>query len=685
MPHFVSRFENRFIKAFSSLYTGDGLLPRIAMAPLSKDTVAVANPSGESTVSKASIPAKSASGHLRADAVSLEVAVKVHGSRVTEAVRGATPHTDPFEEETATMIVFPQGGVVRMSTSVSVGQMLVLTNLKSRQDAICRVVKVRTFSKLQGYVEVEFTHAQPGYWGVYFPSDGPAPQNEPGASTLAASLLDQTPPAAVKEKLAQDVSWSPAPPQSTQPAPNLPDASSAAKDSQPAVAPHARFVPSPKPTSTFVSIGSQEDVQVAASATVTRKASPLAVAVKEIAAQPAGPTSAPAQVAPVQSAPAQVTPAQLARTSALADFPAVQQPAPSPSLSLAELLGDENLASRANSVADAADTEQEEEESAVAAPPVAEGARHTFGSFAGGATLDATKSASSDIFAAPAEESVAGQRSWVPVALGIGLMLACVAGGVFYFRSHVVNNVAGAASVSASRNSTPAPTSSNASQAEAVHLAASQPSSPSVPAASPVAPGASNPVPESSAAAGPATKTNSPAPAKTTTSQPSAPAKSPAAGVTSAMVASALNAHPTATQRADASQSLAEPSVDVAPASENTAGLPGAIGSSDAPPPPGIKPEAAVRVGGDVKAPRLISSVLPLFPTVAKEAGITGDVVVRASIDKKGNVGHMEVVSGPAMLHQAALQALRRWKYEPATLDGEPIDTQILVTVKFHR
>ncbi len=159
------------------------------MAPLSKDTVAVANPSGESTVSKASIPAKSASGHLRADAVSFEVPVKVHGSRVTEAVRGATPHTDPFEEETATMIVFPQGGVVRMSTSVSVGQMLVLTNLKSRQDAICRVVKVRTFSKLQGYVEVEFTHAQPGYWGVHFPSDGPAPQNKPrgfGSRRLAA-------------------------------------------------------------------------------------------------------------------------------------------------------------------------------------------------------------------------------------------------------------------------------------------------------------------------------------------------------------------------------------------------------------------------------------------------------------------------------------------------------------------
>src|SRR5271154_5886582 len=80
------------------------------------------------------------------------------------------------------MIVFPQGGVLKMSAAVTVGQMLVVTNLKSGQDAICRVVKVRAFANLQSYVEVEFTHRQVGYWGVQFPSDvddapkKPAPQ-----------------------------------------------------------------------------------------------------------------------------------------------------------------------------------------------------------------------------------------------------------------------------------------------------------------------------------------------------------------------------------------------------------------------------------------------------------------------------------------------------------------------------
>ncbi len=149
------------------------------MAPLIKDSPDVA--SATTTIapaaqpSAAPKPAAPAGATLRADALSLEVPVKVHGSRVTEVARGVAPRTEPFEEETGTMIVFPHGGVLRMSTAVTASQMLVVTNLKTRQDAICRVVKVRTFSSMQGYVEVEFTHQQPGYWGVHFPSEGPAP------------------------------------------------------------------------------------------------------------------------------------------------------------------------------------------------------------------------------------------------------------------------------------------------------------------------------------------------------------------------------------------------------------------------------------------------------------------------------------------------------------------------------
>jgi periplasmic protein TonB len=144
-------------------------------------------------------------GQLRSDAVSLDVPVKIHGSRVTEVVLGVTPHTEPFEEHTSTMIVFPVGGVLRMSTPVSAGQAIVVTNLKSGQDAICRVVKVRTNPNLHSYVEIEFTHPQPGYWGVHFPSDGPLPTKKvtPPRTVALPAAASATPPPTIRPGAAE--------------------------------------------------------------------------------------------------------------------------------------------------------------------------------------------------------------------------------------------------------------------------------------------------------------------------------------------------------------------------------------------------------------------------------------------------------------------------------------------------
>ncbi len=72
-----------------------------------------------------------------------------------------------------------------------------------------------------------------------------------------------------------------------------------------------------------------------------------------------------------------------------------------------------------------------------------------------------------------------------------------------------------------------------------------------------------------------------------------------------------------------------------------------------------------------------------MYPSVAKNAHVQGDVVVDTQIDKNGNVARMKVTSGPMMLRQAALDAVRKWKYEPSTLDGQPVTVEMLVTVKF--
>jgi len=87
--------------------------------------------------------------------------------------------------------------------------------------------------------------------------------------------------------------------------------------------------------------------------------------------------------------------------------------------------------------------------------------------------------------------------------------------------------------------------------------------------------------------------------------------------------------------------------------------------------------------GGQIVRPRLTSSVKPDYPPLAKLQRIEGDVVIQAEISATGSVGLLKVVSGPAILQQAATEALRKWKYEPARLNDQPVALQVLVTIRF--
>ena len=224
--------------------------------------------------------ATAGAGHLRADAVSLDVPIRVHGTRVIEAKRGALPQTEPFEETTSTMIVFPLGAVVKMETAVAGGQMVVLTNLKSGHDAICRIVKVRPYAQKHCYVEIEFTHRQPGYWGVQFASDSGADASPIGAHVTAGNShaapvdmkVEKGHEADGEEKI-WELAGSSLPKlnatgMATVPAIPLPSRSAAPSLNIPAPTSASASRPS-KPESAFAQIGSQEKVQEAASATNT--------------------------------------------------------------------------------------------------------------------------------------------------------------------------------------------------------------------------------------------------------------------------------------------------------------------------------------------------------------------------------------------------------------------------------
>ncbi|HEV2522235.1 MAG TPA: energy transducer TonB [Candidatus Acidoferrales bacterium] len=94
-------------------------------------------------------------------------------------------------------------------------------------------------------------------------------------------------------------------------------------------------------------------------------------------------------------------------------------------------------------------------------------------------------------------------------------------------------------------------------------------------------------------------------------------------------------------------------------------------------------PKAPVRVGGSVKPPHLLYGPDPEYPVLARQARLSGVVVIEAIIDEHGNVTGMRVVSGHPLLVSSALAAVSKRKYEPTVLDGEPTPIDLRVEVSF--
>jgi protein TonB len=103
------------------------------------------------------------------------------------------------------------------------------------------------------------------------------------------------------------------------------------------------------------------------------------------------------------------------------------------------------------------------------------------------------------------------------------------------------------------------------------------------------------------------------------------------------------------------------------------------------PPPPPAPPTAPQRIrqGGIVQAAKLIYQPQPIYPVLARQTGIQGAVVLRAVIGDDGNVSELQVISGHPLLVQAALNAVKQWRYQPTMLNGEPVEVETTITVSF--
>jgi TonB family protein len=663
------------------------------MTPIVKDPENAASPTAPG------IPAApAANAPARPQPVALEVPVTVNGARSVDG----SDKREPFSERSQTVLVFGHGAVLRISAQLAPGQLVFLTNEKTKKEVVCVVVKSKTDGNAVGYVELRFTEPAPGFWGMRFPSDTVLPQApvRPAASTLApvaSKAAPVAPPVAAKLSV-------PEPPMAPKPvvAPPPPAASPvalpvarAAKPAVSSVASSALFAPADSktvlssPTVTLSTSGSQSTDELKQQA--ARLQEQLSSLLFAEAPKPAA--STPAAVPEIPAAP------ELAqKVLDLTNFspePAITLPVkgvpPPPkhkssSLEVEEIKIPSWLAplARESETSAAAQSSTVESNSfaeveAVVAEPLEEiaspesqdTARRPEVAIFGGQLLGESSQS--------AEQ--ASSRSKTGLFLGIAASLLLVAGGVWYSRQpgNAISGLLGGSSAASQPAVSPAPEPKPAVSKPVSHPDVSVAAASSSPVSTAVVPPTAVPsaIAKNTPLASVSRNTNSiatPAPSPTLSPRNAPPVEEPKKSALGdvRLASPVMNHGKTASVPGDS-----EPTIDVSATESTGAPLSALSGSHRS------EPAAPVPIGGDVKPAKLLKSVQPLYPQMARTQHVSGNVQIDALIDPDGNVSAMKVLSGPALLRDAALQSLKQWKYQPAELDGKPTSMHLTVVLQF--
>lgn len=122
-------------------------------------------------------------------------------------------------------------------------------------------------------------------------------------------------------------------------------------------------------------------------------------------------------------------------------------------------------------------------------------------------------------------------------------------------------------------------------------------------------------------------------------------------------------------------------------------GIPGSVGdviggSGVLPPPPPApvvaeKLKGPIRISSGMREPRIVYEPPVVYSPIARQAHVSGAVMIEAIIDEQGNVTGVKVISGPPLLFTSAIKAVEGRKYEPTLLDGEPVAIRLSVKVDF--
>ncbi len=757
---------------------------------------------------------------IKQQAVALEVPVTVNGARAVEG----SDKREPFSENTKTVLIFGNGAVIRLSSSVAPGQLLFLTNEKTKKEVVCQVVKSKNYRNVSGYVELEFTEPVVGFWGMRFPGDrissgsqsgapvpvalssspasgSPAkprpvaPRVEAPAANVFASVIAPKPAAPVSvvkdaqpklaevpkpEELLPQKPVAPVAPLSstlstsfdpeaslklpsaklpppvvpvlpvapintipelpTLPVPAMPKASEPVLfDSPRASEAQASFLEPAKtpdgpltnsisnllslfePKAADPSAMPEPAVQVCAdpeTETLKRETArvqelsnmmllgepeaPETVSVhipheapveikKELAESAAkilelshvsAPKAAPAR--PVEPVKLDPLPSKSSLEDEELKIPAWLEPlarnaaAPSSTQELIERGKSKRLAEQQPK------TEEIAVETAMVAeePYIPELPLPTFGD---SLPIDEEKSTR--------EGGSRSSRHGLQIAAFAAVVLVIVVAAWWYItQPSGGTHVSAEPATSAQASVISSPVESSHAQPQVNAPVSANTSAQTNPAALTSAPVRSNSP----------SKTPSVVPAAVSTVIPRSPQPSskPVNGVAApATSAPAVEATEQPKKPVLGNVHLATPKVTSKRGAQNSgevdAGLvlnsedqpessaeglnAGLVGGSNQP----AAPATSLPVGGDVKQAKLISSVSPVYPTLAKNQHVSGSVMVDALIDANGRVTTMKVASGPTLLQQAAMDALKQWKYQPASLDGKPVAMHLTVTIQF--
>jgi protein TonB len=650
------------------------------MTPIVKD------PENASAPTAPGIPAAPAGAPARPQPVALEVPVTVNGARSVDG----SDKREPFSERSQTVLVFGHGAVLRISAVLAPGQLVFLTNEKTKKEVVCVVVKSKTDGNAVGYVELRFTEPSPGFWGMRFPADtvlpqaatrpavpapAPAPPKAgPVVPPVAVKPVAPPLPIAVKPVIAAPpapVSVTPEIPKT--PAPPAPVAPPVALDSKP-VLPSANAG-----TSTSGHQSTEELKQQAARLQEQLSSLLFAEAPKPAASSPhpaVANTSAPELAQKVldltNPAPAPVV------------TPPVKSVAPPPKAGTPSLEVEEiKIPAWLAPLARESETPAAVQSSSAESNAFAEVESVVAESAGGGINLEPLESTQrpevamfgGQLLGESTQSGEVSSGSKMGLFLGIAASLLLIAGGVWYSRQpgNAISAMLGGSST-ASQPGTSSPAEPAPSIAKPLsHPEASAPAASSSPTPAPVNP----PSAVASAAvkntpAAPISRNPNPivTPAPRNTPPVEEP-KKPALG-------DVRLATPVINQgKAGSAPGESEPAIDVSASANNGSPL-SELSTSHR-----NEPAAPIPIGGDVKPAKLIKSVPPAYPPMAKTQRVSGNVQIDALIDADGNVGAMKVLSGPALLRDAALQSLKQWKYQPAELDGKPTTMHLTVTLQF--